>query len=177
MQHCAWRRRGAVVALVLPLLGAACAQPAKPGAGAATPTSGIVAPSTVRAELEARGRAYSAAVVRASASGWAASQVDSLTAFYTDSSIIFPPRGEPIRGRDDVRQYWTRSRDRKILTHRIVIEWVDVGESADLAADHGRVEVTTQQDDDSAVVHRLTYISVWRRDRDGVWRKQLDSFW
>lgn len=170
-------RRRLIVALVLLLLGAACAHPPKRGDGGAAPTSGSAAPNTVRAELEARGRAYSAAVVRASASGWAALQVDSLAAFYTDGGIVFPPRGEPIRGRDDVRQYWTRSPDRKILSHTITIERVDVGESADLAADHGRVQVTTQQGGDSAINHRLTYISVWRREPDGVWRKHLDSFW
>ncbi|HXG71768.1 MAG TPA: DUF4440 domain-containing protein [Gemmatimonadaceae bacterium] len=168
----------AIGVVVLASIQFACAATRVQGdQSASTPAALEVSADRLRAELDARGRAYSAAVVRASASGWAAPQVDSLAAFYTDSTILFPPKGDPIRGRDAIRQYWTRSPDRKILAHAIRIERVDVGTSADLAADHGRVELTAQQGGAEPTVFRLTYISVWRREADGQWRKHLDSWW
>lgn len=164
---------GAVVILVL---ASACAPP-REHTNRQPSTISSTAALNVRIELEARGSAFSAAVVRASSSGWAAPQIDSLAAFYTDSTIIFPPRGEPIRGRDAVRQYWTRPTDRRILAHAIHIERVEASESGDLAAEYGQPEIVAQQGADSAAAGRATYISVWRRDRDGVWRKHLDSWW
>ena len=56
-----------------------------------------------------RGQEFSQAVVRANASGWAAKEVESLVDFYTDDAILFPPKGEPVRGRDAIRAYWSRT--------------------------------------------------------------------
>lgn len=89
-----------------------------------------------------RGKEFSQAVVRASESGWAASEVASLVDIYTEDAIMFPPKGEPIKGRDAIREYWSRTPDRRILEHSIQVERADM--SGDLLAEHGRFSITSQ---------------------------------
>ena len=130
---------------------------------------------TIDAELRARANAFSAAVVQASNTQWSRPNVDALADFYTEDTIVFPPRGEPLRGRDAVRAYWTRSADRRILAHTIRPERIDV--AADLVAEHGAFDLTWQSGDTPAQRGTSTYVSVWKRGPDGVWRKHLDSWW
>jgi ketosteroid isomerase-like protein len=126
-------------------------------------------------EITKRARAFSAAVVRASESGWADDEVRTLADFYTEDAVIFPPREETRRGRAAVRQYWTRSPGRKVLAHAIEVERMDI--SGDLAADYGTFEGTWKTDEQPQVTGTANYISVWRRDEDGVWRKHIDTWW
>lgn len=129
----------------------------------------------VQSDIRARARAFSAAVVKASESGWARSDVDALASFYTEQTIVFPPRGEPLRGRAAVRTYWTRSTDRRILAHVIHPERIDV--SSTLVSEHGRFDLTWRNGDAPAQTGSSTYVSVWKHDTDGVWRKHIDSWW
>ena len=122
-----------------------------------------------------RGQEFSRAVVRASASGWAAKEVESLVDLYTDDAILFPPKGEPIRGRDAIREYWSRTPDRRILEHSIETERADM--SGDLLAEHGRFSLTSQSGENAPGRNMANFISVYRRGADGLWRKHLDSWW
>ncbi len=127
------------------------------------------------AEIRARTRAFSAAVLRASAAGWAATEVSALADFYDEATVVFPPRGEPLRGRPALQQYWTRPAERRIVAHEAVAERIDVADR--LATEHGRLRITVQVGTAPAVRDSATYISYWRRSADGRWRKQLDSWW
>jgi uncharacterized protein (TIGR02246 family) len=118
---------------------------------------------------------FSAAVVRASSSGWAADQVEALAALYSEDAILFPPRGEPIRGRAAVRAYWTRTADRRILEHKVFPAHVEVDRR--LATEYGHFEMTSVAGDGQPTKGRANYISVWKRDESGKWRKHLDSWW
>lgn len=131
--------------------------------------------SVIDADLRARAKAFSVAVVQASRSQWSRSTVDALAEFYTEDTIVFPPRGEPIRGRAAIRAYWTRSPDRRILAHTIRPERIEVG--GDLVAEHGSFDLTWQTGDTAPQQGSSTYVSVWKRGADGVWRKYLDSWW
>ena len=105
------------------LLAVSCAPtPAPVGSGAGREAAG----------LAARARQFSDAVVRASASGWNATDVDDLCDFYTVDTVVFPPKGPAIRGREAVREYWSRTPDRRILRHTIATERADI--DGDLAA-------------------------------------------
>jgi ketosteroid isomerase-like protein len=126
-------------------------------------------------EITMRARAFSAAVVRASESGWADDEVGMLSEFYTEEAVIFPPREEARRGRAAVKRYWTRSPDRKILDHVIEVERMDI--SGNLAADYGTLTATWKTGEQPGVQGTLTYLSVWRRDEDGIWRKHIDTWW
>lgn len=126
-------------------------------------------------QIEELATRFSAAVVRASASGWAPDEVEALTGLYSEDAILFPPRGEPIKGRAAVRAYWTRSPDRRILKHRVVPGRIEVDQV--LATEYGHFEMTSVVGDGPPTEGRANYISVWKRDQAGQWRKHLDSWW
>jgi ketosteroid isomerase-like protein len=133
------------------------------------------APSEGREEINELAIRFSEAVVRASSSGWARDEVEALVALYSEEAILFPPRGEPIKGRDAVRAYWTRTPDRRIISHRIFPAGVEVDRV--LATEYGHFEITFVVGDGQPTEGRANYISVWTRDRAGNWRKHLDSWW
>jgi ketosteroid isomerase-like protein len=118
---------------------------------------------------------FSTAVVRASSSGWAPDEVEALAGLYSEDAILFPPRGEPIKGRAAVRAYWTRSPDRRILKHRVVPARIEVDQV--LATEYGHFEMTSAVGDGQPTEGRANYISIWKRDEAGNWRKHLDSWW
>jgi uncharacterized protein (TIGR02246 family) len=122
-----------------------------------------------------RGLEFSSAVVSASTSGWAKEEVEALVNIYTEDAILFPPKGEPIRGRDAIRAYWTRTADRRILEHSIQTERADM--SGDLLAEHGKFSLTYQSGSNAPERSPANFILVWKRGADGIWRKHLDSWW
>ena len=129
----------------------------------------------LKKEILERTGAFSQAVLSASASGWSATQVTALADFYDEETIVFPPRGAPLRGRQSVRSYWTRPADRRIVEHAAVAERVDV--TNELATEYGRLRITFQVGNTPPTRDSATYVSYWRRGRDGIWRKQLDTWW
>jgi ketosteroid isomerase-like protein len=126
------------------------------------------------AGLNARTAAFSRAIIDASASGWSSEAVARVADFYTDDTVVFPPRADPVRGKQAITDYWRRTPDRRILAHRVVAERIDV--SGDLGTEYGRLIITAQRGDDEPVEATATYISIWKRD-SGIWRKQMDTWW
>ncbi len=108
-------------------------------------------------------------------SGWAKEEVEALVYIYTEDAILFPPKGEPIKGRDAIRAFWTRTADRRILEHSIQTERADM--SGDLLAEHGKFSLTYQLGSNAPEQTTSNFISVWKRGADGIWRKHLDSWW
>jgi ketosteroid isomerase-like protein len=131
--------------------------------------------SVGREQIEQLASRFSEAVMRASSSGWAQDEVEALADLYSEDAILFPPRGEPIRGRAAVRAYWTRTPDRKILKHRVFPARIDVDRV--LATEYGHFEMTSVAANSQPTEGRANYISVWKRDQAGIWRKHLDSWW
>ena len=126
-------------------------------------------------EIRERTNAFSAAIMKASASGWQAAEVSAIADFYDEQTVVFPPRGDPLRGRSALQAYWTRSADRKILEHQAVAERIDV--SGQLATEHGRLRTIVQIGNGAMTRDSATYVSYWRRGEDGQWRKRLDTWW
>ena len=131
--------------------------------------------ATLKKEILERTSAFSKAVLSASASGWSAAQVAALAEFYDDETIVFPPRAATLRGRESLRSYWTRPAERRILEHSAIAERVDA--TNELATEYGKLRITYQVAEDPPARDSATYISYWRRGGDGLWRKQLDTWW
>ena len=130
-------------------------------------------PFPAQDELRARTADFSRAIVEASSKGWSPESVARIADFYAIDAVVFPPRGEPLRGRQAQAAYWS-SRDRQFLTHSAIADRIDV--SGDLATEWGTLTITTKQGVATPVEGKATYISIWTR-RDGVWRKQMDTWW
>lgn len=138
-------------------------------------TSGTAAATSAQDEVRARTAAFSRAIVAASGSGWSAEAVARIADFYAADTVVFPPRGAPMRGRPALATYWTRTPDRRMLSHSAIAERIDV--SGNLATEWGTLSVTSQQGDAAPVQGSATYISIWLRGADGVWRKLMDTWW
>ena len=136
--------------------------------------TGNVAP-TAEEISKTRGHDFSNAVTSASASGWAPVEVDRLVNLYTEDAILFPPKGEPIRGHDAIRAFWTRTPDRQLLEHTIETERADI--SGDLLVEHGRFSIVSRSGQNPPERGTARFISSWKRGPDGTWRKSLDSWW
>jgi ketosteroid isomerase-like protein len=134
----------------------------------------VASPSVAGDEILARTKEFSQAIVEASGSGWSPEAVARIADFYAEDTVVFPPRGEPLRGRAALATYWSRSADRLMLAHSAIAERVDV--SGDLATEWGKLIITTQQGSAEPVQGEATYVSIWTR-RNGVWRKQMDTWW
>ena len=134
----------------------------------------LISEARVQDELRSRTAAFSRAIVEASASGWPPHAVARIADFYADDTVVFPPRGETMRGRATQVTHWTRPSQRQILAHSAVAERIDV--SGDLATEWGTLSVTFKEGDAAPVETTSRYISIWTR-RDGVWRKQMDTWW
>ena len=133
------------------------------------------APSASHEEIHELAHQFSEAVLRASSSGWAPDEVAALAALYSEDAILFPPRGEPIKGRDAVRAYWTRTPDRRISKHKVFPAGIEIDRV--LATEYGHFELTSVVGDGPPTEVRAHYISVWKRDAAGNWRKHLDCWW
>ena len=125
-------------------------------------------------ELRRRTAEFSQAIVEASRSGWSHLAVARIGDFYATDAVVFPPRGEPLRGRAALIAYWTRPAERRLLAHSAIAERIDV--SGDLATEWGTLSITSQAGDAAPAQDRATYISIWTREA-GVWRKQMDTWW
>src|SRR5688572_13934749 len=101
-------------------------------------------PASVSAEAEiaTTTAAFSQAIVEASKGGWTEEGVSRVVSFYTEDTVVFPPRGDPIRGERAIRAYWTRSPERRIISHSAVAERIHV--SGDLATEHGQLRIVSQ---------------------------------
>ena len=131
--------------------------------------------ATLQKEILDRTAAFSKAVLSASASAWSPRQVAELAEFYDPETIVFPPRGATLRGRESLRTYWTRPAERRILEHSAIAERVDA--TNELATEYGKLYITFQVAGAPAAKDSATYVSYWRRGGDGIWRKQLDTWW
>jgi ketosteroid isomerase-like protein len=134
----------------------------------------VASRTVAEAEILARTKQFSQAIVEASRSGWSRQTVARVADFYADDMVVFPPRGEPMRGRAALAKYWSRPAERRMLAHSAIAERVDV--SGDLATEWGTLATTTQQGSAAPLQGKATYISIWTR-RGGVWRKQMDTWW
>ena len=133
------------------------------------------ATASVQDELRARTAAFSRAIVAASGSGWPPEAVARIADFYAVDTVNFPPRGAPLRGRAALAAYWSRSAERRMLSHSAIAERIDV--SGNLATEWGTLSVTSQQGDAAPVQVTATYVTIWKRGEDGVWRKLMDTWW
>lgn len=120
----------------------------------------------------ARGIAVSAqAFSRALESG----DADGMAAQYVDDAVLVPPGGRLIAGRDSIRAFWTpRNPDFHTLAHSLTTDRLEV--AGDVAVEVGTWRQEGQRRDEAPQEAAGRYLVVWRRQPDGAWRMQFDSW-
>lgn len=124
--------------------------------------------STAAAEGIARSaQAFSRALERGDA--------EAMAAQYVDDAVLVPPGGRMIAGRDSIRAFWTpRNPDFRTLSHSLTTDRLEVVGDAAVEVGTWRQEgqVSGQEPRESAG----RYLVVWRRQPDGAWKMQFDSW-
>ena len=110
-------------------------------------------------------RQFSAAYERGDAAAMAA--------MYTRDAVIFPERSAAIAGRPAIQRYWTPGKGRRITSHEIKPQRIEV--DGNHAYDHGTYVVSGERDGTAWGPFEGKYLVVWRREPAG-WRIHLDMW-
>lgn len=126
------------------------------------------ADSTAAAEgIALSAQAFSRALERGDAEGMAAQ--------YVDDAVLVPPGGRMIAGRDSIRVFWTpRNPDFRTLAHSLTTDRLEV--MGEVAVEVGTWRQEGQLRDEAARESAGRYLVVWRRQPDGAWKMQFDSW-
>jgi uncharacterized protein (TIGR02246 family) len=126
------------------------------------------ADSTAAAQAIAQSaQAFSRALERGDAEGMAAQ--------YVDDAVLVPPNGRVIAGRDSIRVFWTpRNPDFRTLAHSLTTDRLEV--AGEVAVEVGTWRQEGQLKDEQPRESAGRYLVVWRRQPDGAWKMQFDSW-
>jgi uncharacterized protein (TIGR02246 family) len=98
-----------------------------------------------------------------------------MAAQYTEDATLIPPSGRLVTGRDAIQQFWTPGNpDFKTLRHGLTTDRLEV--SGDVAIEVGTWSQRGQLRDEEPTESSGRYLVVWRRETDGKWRMQFDSW-
>ncbi|MGH7567264.1 MAG: YybH family protein [Gemmatimonadota bacterium] len=94
---------------------------------------------------------------------------------YVDQATLIPPNGRMVTGRDAILAFWTpRNPDFHTLEHSLSTDLLEV--TGDLAVEVGTWRQRGQLRQEAATESAGRYLVVWRRQEDGSWRMQFDSW-
>lgn len=136
------------------------------GAVAALAVIAADAESAARSEVLARSAQWSAAAQ--------ARDVEEILAFWSDDAVVMPPGHPPIAGKAAIRDYVVKS----FQTPGFGISWkaeaVTVSRGGDLAWARESNRVTFTGPDGKPVAIDGKAVTVWKKEKDGVWRCVAD---
>ena len=100
--------------------------------------------------------------------------VEKVLSFWAEDAIVYPPGSPPVIGKPAIREYVAKSLQMPGFT----ISWktanVVVSRGVDLAYATGTNRVTFSGLDGKQVTVEGKAVTVWRRERDGVWKCVID---
>lgn len=122
--------------------------------------------SSDRAQIEAAGRAFSAAYV--------AGDTARIRTLYTPDAVLLPPGGL-IQGRDAIARYFAPNPRRSVVAHSMISDSLEI--NGDEAIDIGTWSQTSRPGGGGEpVTASERYLIVWRRGADGTWRISHDMW-
>ena len=149
--------------LLVPLVALACGE--APGEeSASAPALTEEETRALEAELVAADRAFARSVARSGLGGW-------LGAFSPTGRMI--AGGESFVGPEGVRRAMLPAFADSTFSITWDPTYAEVASSGDMGYTVGRYE-TRRGEGDAAEVEAGTYLTVWRRQPDGVWKVQAD---
>jgi uncharacterized protein (TIGR02246 family) len=100
--------------------------------------------------------------------------VERALSFWADDAIVFPPGRPAVAGKSAIREFVAKS----FQTPGFSISWntasVVVSRSGDLAYATGTNRVTFNGPDGKPVAVEGKAVTVWRKEREGVWKCVID---
>lgn len=100
---------------------------------------------------------------------------EAMAAAYVDDAVLVPPGGRMVAGRDSIRVFWTpRNPDFRTLAHSLTTDRLEV--VGDVAVEVGTWRQEGRLRDEEPRESAGRYLVVWRRQPDGAWKMQFDSW-
>jgi uncharacterized protein (TIGR02246 family) len=136
------------------------------------------APATVAHRPEARPHPGMDAIYAAFSRGYDTLDPDLVAGFYTEDALYLPSRGDILRGRAAIREFFAsvfgpaRQEGSRL---RLTFEIVDRRVSGDLATDVGYYRLARIKDGIEGPSSLGKFTTVGVRDKDGVWRFHVDG--
>jgi uncharacterized protein (TIGR02246 family) len=94
---------------------------------------------------------------------------------YVEGATLVPPNGRMITGREAITTFWTpRNPDFHTLAHSLTTDRLEV--TGDVAVEVGTWRQKGQLREEEPRESAGRYLVVWRRQPDGTWRMQFDSW-
>ncbi|MBW3563382.1 MAG: DUF4440 domain-containing protein [Acidobacteria bacterium] len=116
-------------------------------------------------EIQAQSRALSEAYAR--------ENIPALVAIYTVDGVAAPGGRDFVRGPEALRRLWTLPDGADVIRHQATP--VEIVVDGDHAYDWGYYEGETVREG-QASPFRGTYVIIWERGEDGVWRIAVDMW-
>lgn len=100
--------------------------------------------------------------------------IEAFMAYVDENGVLLRPKNSPVEGRMKIEEFLSSAPDTGFtLTWKPL--FADVSSSGDLGYTYGVYEFLTKDDKNKPVTHKGTYVSIWKRDKDGKWKFVLDS--
>ena len=95
-------------------------------------------------------------------------------AFWARDAAIFPPTGGPVVGPEKIWENWAPILEGADVSLTWEPSRVEMAASGDLGYTYGRYESKGKRPDGEVVTRKGCYVTIWRKEKDGVWRVVLD---
>ena len=118
---------------------------------------------SARAAIEQVNTLFSEAIARGDA--------QAIAKLYTEDAILLPERGELVKGRQAIGEFWKTAMDGGVKS--VTMTTLDVGGSGDLAHEVGTVLLTLQAEGRPPATASAKFVVVWKREADG-WKIHRD---
>ena len=106
---------------------------------------------------------------------WAAKDADKIAANYADDAVIMTPGGDPMRGKDAIRNGLKQMTADPALSLTFQASKVDVAKSGDLGYTQGSYKMTmTNPATHKAMDDHGSYVTTYRKQADGSWKAVAD---
>jgi ketosteroid isomerase-like protein len=122
-------------------------------------------PRTILQAMEATNRLFAEQVVNQK-------QIAKLDSIYTEDAAILPPDGPIIRGRENIKQFWSNVIQQGGLI-AAPLTTVEAELLGDAAYEVGTALLTFQSQGSTSQIS-VKYIVVWKQDADGSWKWHRD---
>jgi ketosteroid isomerase-like protein len=104
----------------------------------------------------------------------AAEGLEGFTSFIAEDAVFFPANAPLVTGREAIRTAWTEV----LTTPGLSLRWQPIkavlAQSGELGYTYGNYQLTTSEAEGQSVTRYGKYVTIWKKQSDGVWRVVVD---
>ena len=94
--------------------------------------------------------------------------------YVADNGVMLRPNHKPIVGKDSITILLNKNKNSKSQMKWTPL-YADVSSSADLGYTYGTYTSTATMANGQTISSSGTYVTIWKKDKDGLWKFILDS--